>query len=122
MPFKLRFYALLTSEVLRGERLVLALLSIAWGAYLVGPHAPTNFLNIAGGMMFILFGIGVVFDLMTSDTLKVLEGFYGCCLWVIGMAYQYRYELDDTLYLMSIPTLLSWWIFANALARLKQED
>jgi len=122
MPFKLRFYTLLTTDCLRGERLVLALLSIAWGIYLVGPNAPTNFLNIAGGMMFFLYGIGIIFDLMTSDTLKVLEGFYGCCLWVIGMAYQWKFELDDTLYLMTVPTILSWWLFANAVARLKLEE
>jgi len=116
-----RLAGLTNPDAIRGERLVLALLSLGWGIYLSSPVAKQNFLDISGGFLFIAYAISIIFDILTCDNIKPSEGFYGVVIWSVGIAYQCtQLPIDDTIFVLWVPLVLSVWILANSLAVLKE--
>ena len=118
-----RLYSLISVESLRGQRFVLALLSLAWGCYLFSPFVHMNFLNMAGGALFMCLVLTIFVNLIFGEEnlIPISEGVFGVVLWCLVVIDHVMGQPtpDDTVYLQAIPLILSWWIFANGLARLK---
>lgn len=113
-----KLISILTDQnTLKGERLVLALHSIAWAIYMLSPLVYFTFVNIAGAIMLLIYATGILLEVFHSKTIRVSEGLNGIALWVIVIVYHLQHTgFDGTIFLMTIPLSLAWWIFCMALA------